>query len=61
VTVKFLIDRTGAVAMSADSGSDLPDQGVVQCTVRGFGNLSFPQPEGGTVAVVYPIMFSAGE
>ncbi len=61
VTVKFVIDRSGAVAMTADGGSDLPDQGVVQCVVRGFGNLSFPQPEGGMVTVVYPIMFNPGD
>ena len=45
----------------ADGGSDLPDQSVVQCVVRGFGNLSFPQPEGGMVTVVYPIMFNPGD
>jgi hypothetical protein len=61
VAVKFVIDRSGAVAMTADGGSDLPDQGVVQCVVRGFGNLSFPQPEGGMVTVVYPIQFSPGD
>jgi hypothetical protein len=61
VTVKFIIDRSGAVSMTADGGSDLPDQGVVQCVVRGFGNLSFPQPEGGMVTVVYPIMFNPGD
>jgi hypothetical protein len=61
VTVKFLIDRSGAVSMTADGGSDLPDQGVVKCVVGSFGNLSFPQPEGGMVTVVYPILFSPGE
>jgi hypothetical protein len=61
VTVKFIIDRSGAVSMTVDGGSDLPDQGVVQCVVRGFGNLSFPQPEGGMVTVVYPIMFNPGD
>ena len=61
VTVKFVIDRSGAVAMTADGGSDIPDSAVVQCVVRGFGNLSFPQPEGGMVTVVYPIMFNPGE
>ena len=50
-----------AVAMTADGGSDIPDSAVVQCVVRGFGNLSFPQPEGGMVTVVYPIMFNPGE
>jgi hypothetical protein len=61
VQVKFVIDRSGAVSTSQDGGSDLPDQGVVQCVVRGFGNLSFPQPEGGIVTVVYPIIFSPGD
>jgi hypothetical protein len=60
VAVKFVIDRQGAVVMTSDGGSDLPDAGVVSCVVRGFGNLSFPQPEGGMVTVVYPIVFSPG-
>ena len=55
VSVKFVIDRSGAVSMSQDGGSELPDQGVVQCVVRSFSNLSFPQPEGGIVTVVYPM------
>jgi hypothetical protein len=61
VAVKFIIDRSGAVQTTADGGSDLPDQSVVQCVVRGFGNLSFPQPEGGMVTVVYPITFTPGD
>jgi hypothetical protein len=61
VAVKFVIDRNGSVSMTADGGSDLPDQGVVQCVVQGFGNLTFPQPEGGMVTVVYPIMFASEE
>jgi hypothetical protein len=61
VTVKFVIDRSGAVAMTADAGSDIPDRSVSQCVVRSFANLSFPQPEGGMVTVVYPIMFNPGD
>jgi hypothetical protein len=61
VTVKFVIDRSGAVSLTANDRSDLPDQVVVNCVVRGFGNLSFPQPDGGMVTVVYPIMFSPGD
>ncbi|HWZ90338.1 MAG TPA: AgmX/PglI C-terminal domain-containing protein, partial [Polyangiaceae bacterium] len=57
VTTKFVIDKTGAVGSAADGGSDMPDAGVVACVVRGFGNLSFPQPEGGNVTVRYPIQF----
>jgi hypothetical protein len=59
VVVKFVINASGAVAMTADGGSDLPDAGVVACVLRGIGNLSFPQPEGGgMVTVVYPLVFS---
>jgi hypothetical protein len=61
VAVKFVIDRSGSVATASDGGSDIPDQGVISCVVRGFGNLSFPQPEGGIVTVVYPIIFNPGE
>jgi len=61
VSVKFVIDRSGSVSTSGDGGSDLADPGVVSCVVRGFGNLSFPQPEGGIVTVVYPILFSPGD
>ena len=61
VSVKFVIDRSGAVSTAQDGGSELPDQGVISCVVRGFGNLSFPQPEGGIVTVVYPITFSPGD
>jgi hypothetical protein len=60
VGVKFVIDRTGAISLVADGGSDLPDRSVVQCVVRSFASLSFPQPEGGMVTVVYPIMFTPG-
>jgi hypothetical protein len=58
VTVKFMIDRTGAVAVAADGGSDIPDEGVRRCVVSSFLSLSFPAPDSGAVTVVYPIVFS---
>ena len=61
VSAKFVIDRAGSVPTSSDGGSDLPDQAVVACVVRGFSSLSFPQPEGGVVTVVYPIIFAPGD
>ncbi len=60
VSVKFVIGRDGAVSNVGNAGSDLPDGGVASCVVRAFYGLSFPQPEGGIVTVVYPIMFSPG-
>jgi Ca-activated chloride channel family protein len=61
VSVKFVIGRDGAVSTSQDGGSDLPDQAVVGCVVRAVGNLSFPQPEGGIVTVVMPILLNPGD
>lgn len=61
VATRFVIDRTGAVSMAQDGGSDMPDRSVVSCVVRSFQNLSFPAPEGGVVTVSYPINFSPGE
>jgi len=55
VVVKFTIDAAGAVSSASNGGSTLPNPTVVSCIVRGFGNLSFPQPEGGVVVVTYPI------
>jgi hypothetical protein len=60
VAVRFVIGRDGAVSNISNGGSDLPDGGVVRCIVRAFEGLSFPQPEGGIVTAVYPIMLSPG-
>jgi hypothetical protein len=56
VTVRFIIERDGAVSHVADGGSDLPDEGVTQCLMQRFRALRFPAPNGGVVAVQYPIL-----
>ncbi|MBX3189626.1 MAG: AgmX/PglI C-terminal domain-containing protein [Labilithrix sp.] len=61
VATKITIDASGAVASAVDAGSDLPDASTVSCVVRAFDSLSFPQPEGGSVTVVYPIIFDPAE
>jgi hypothetical protein len=58
VSVRFVIDASGAVATTSDAGSTLRSPDTVSCIVRSFGSLSFPQPEGGTVTVVYPLDLS---
>jgi hypothetical protein len=59
ITVRFAIDRTGAVPVATDDGgSDLPDGEVRRCVISAFTQLSFPAPEVGVVTVVYPIVFS---
>ncbi len=61
VSVRFVIGRDGSVSNVGNAGSDLPDPAVVSCVTRAYYGLSFPQPEGGIVTVVYPIMFSPGQ
>ena len=61
VGVRFVIGRDGAVSNVGNGGSDMPDGSVVSCVVRAFYGLSFPQPEGGIVTVVYPIIFNPGD
>ena len=62
VSVTFVIDESGAVtSVAAGAGTAMPDAKVTACVTRAFGGLSFPQPEGGKVSVVYPITFSPGE
>jgi TonB family protein len=62
VTTRFVIDASGAVSSSeSDASSTMPDADVAACVVRGFSNMSFPQPDAGTVTVVYPIIFLPGD
>ena len=58
VTTNFVIGRDGSVSNVSDGGSDIGDKAVTSCVIRAFYGLSFPQPEGGIVTVVYPIAFS---
>ena len=61
VSVRFVIGRDGAISNVSNGGSDLPDSGVVSCIVRAYYGLSFPQPEGGIVTAVIPVMLSPGD
>ena len=59
VAVRFVIARDGSVASAAEAGSDLPNARVVACVVHAYYGPCFPEPTGGIVTVVYPIVFSA--
>jgi hypothetical protein len=61
VAVRFVIGRDGAVSSVGNGDSDIPDAAVVACVIHAYYGLSFPQPEGGIVTVVYPIVFSPGD
>jgi hypothetical protein len=58
VAIRFVIDRSGAVPTASDGGSDVGDPALVACVARAFERLSFPQPDGAPVTVVYPIVLS---
>lgn len=59
VGVKFVIDRSGAVAQAGeDATTTLNDRDVVSCVVRGFQYLSFPTPEGGIASTTYVLDFT---
>jgi hypothetical protein len=60
VAARFVIGRDGSVSSVANSGSDLPDPNVTQCVTSTFYGLSFPEPDGGIVTVIYPILFTPG-
>lgn len=66
VSVKFEIGRDGHVTHAAavdppGASPRIPDPAVVSCVVLGFQKLAFPEPEGGIVTVVYPIVFNPGD
>jgi len=60
VSARFVIDGDGVTSNVSDAGSDLADAGVTSCVLAALSGLSFPEPEGGTVTVVYPILFTPG-
>ena len=59
VSVKFVIDREGAVTMAMPwADTTLPDQTVARCVAKAYEAMEFPKPEGGIVTVVYPVVFT---
>jgi hypothetical protein len=56
VNARFVIGRDGKVTNVSDHGSSLPDRPTVECILRKVYELEFPQPAGGIVTVIYPIM-----
>jgi hypothetical protein len=61
ITAKFIIERSGTVRAAEAICTSLPDSEVVRCVIDRFARLSFPQPEGGVVTVIYPIKFNPGD
>lgn len=57
VTVEFTIKEDGSVA-GLSAGGSLPNKDVITCVKKSFADCTFPQPEGGTAKVSYPIALS---
>jgi hypothetical protein len=57
VVTRFVIVADGTVKETEDHGSNLPDAAVIACVGAAIKELKFPEPEGGQLAVVYPINF----
>ncbi|HEY4103830.1 MAG TPA: AgmX/PglI C-terminal domain-containing protein [Polyangiaceae bacterium] len=60
IRLHFVVTPSGSVSDVSDGGSDLSDRQVVDCVAEGFYALRFPQPEHGSVGVLYHIRFDAG-
>lgn len=58
VLVNFVIAPDGSVpyAASLDQGTDFPDNTAVDCVLRVFQSLRFPEPVGGRVVATYPLV-----
>ena len=60
VRLHFVVGTAGSVSQVSDGGSDLTDRQVVDCIAEGFYALRFPEPQRGSVQVLYRIGFEAG-
>lgn len=57
VTVRFVVDSSGAVESATDAGGTLKNAAVQSCVVGIYRTLAFPEPETGKVTVTVPIEF----
>jgi len=61
VSTRFIIERDGRVGAISLARATLPDPVAVKCVLDEYVDITFPPPEGGSVTVVYPIMFSPSD
>lgn len=60
VSTRFVIERDGHTTDVGIVDNQLPDCQVVECIRSAYETIEFPAPDGGIVAVVYPIMLQPG-
>lgn len=63
IMVNFVVTHEGDVphAAALEQGTDLPDQGVIDCVLRAFKKLHFQGPNGDRAVVTYPLAFEPKE
>jgi len=61
VTVKFVIDKAGAVSSATTKATTMGSPAVEGCINSRFMRFQFPEPKGGGIVIVsYPFIFSPG-
>ena len=60
INVHFVIDAGGRVAHTRAEHTSLPDCDAVRCVLEVFRGLRFPEPEGGGLHVLYPVLLAPG-
>jgi len=60
VGIRFVIERDGKVSSTRVADCTLPDCAVARCVRDELKSLTFPEPEGGIVSAVYPLMLEPG-
>lgn len=60
INVHFVIDAGGRVTHVRAEHTSLPDCDAVRCVLQVFRGLRFPEPEGGGLHVLYPVLLVPG-
>ena len=61
VIIQWIIDEEGAVTTAVTTDSTLNSSATEDCLVQLVSKWRFPKPDGGTVVVKYPFIFSPAE
>jgi hypothetical protein len=57
IAVRFVVDIDGWVRRARVADDEMGDAEVADCVRRVFVGLRYPEPSGGPVTVVYPVVF----
>jgi hypothetical protein len=60
INVRFVIDASGRVQHARAEHTSLLDCDAVRCVLDVFRGLRFPEPEGGGLHVLYPVLLAPG-